>query len=63
MAVLRPGEIAAAISFETKQKVWTTVGELSDAFIALLVKLDDDAGLTDADYESLLTPANRISSE
>ena len=30
---------------------------LRTQFVALLVKMDDDAGITDADYESTLTPA------
>ena len=31
--------------------------ELRTQFIALLAKLDADAGVTDVDYESTLTPA------
>lgn len=33
------------------------VTELRTQFIALLAKLDLDAGVTDTDYESTLTPA------
>lgn len=32
--------------------------ELRAQFIALLAKLDDDAGVTDTNYESTLTPAD-----
>lgn len=35
---------------------------LVTAFVALLAKLDADAGVTDTDYESGLTPAARLNS-
>jgi len=34
--------------------------ELRTQFVALLAKLDLDAGVTDADYASLLTPAAQL---
>jgi hypothetical protein len=34
----------------------TAINRLAAAFKALLAKLDDDAGVTDTDYESTLLP-------
>lgn len=54
----------ASLDIQTKQrledeydKVNADLVELRAQFIALLAKLDADAGITDTDYESSLTPA------
>lgn len=53
----------AALDTQTKQrltdefnKVNADLTELRTNFIALLAKLDDDAGVTDTNYESTLSP-------
>ncbi len=37
--------------------------ELRTQFVALLAKLDADAGVTDVDYASLLTPAAQLTTK
>lgn len=41
----------------TLREIADDLTELRTQFIALLAKLDADAGITDTDYESTLTPA------
>ncbi len=47
----------AAGSAEALKSLLDDVTELRTQLIALLQKLDGDAGITDVDYESVLTPA------
>jgi len=44
----------------TEELAWISNAQLAAAVIALLAKLDADGGVTDTDYASTLTPANKI---
>ena len=60
MATIRPFDMINAPSLETKEAYYKAVAELSDKIVALLVKLDADGGVSGTDFESTLTPTNRI---
>ena len=55
---LQPGGSAGDPDLATTlREVVDDLAELRTQFIALLVKLDADVGVTDVDYASTLTPA------
>jgi hypothetical protein len=45
---------AALADRAVKEKILDEIQAMRDAYNALLAKLDSDAGVTDADYESVL---------
>jgi len=61
MPTIRPFDMINASSLETKEAFYKAIAEMQTLYVALLVKLDADGGVTDTNYAALLTPTTRIS--
>jgi hypothetical protein len=57
----RPSKFLQGPTKTTMKVLAEALADLTDKYVALLVKLDSDTGLDESDYASTLTPQPRIS--